>query len=201
MKFADLKHMGRQEKRKLIIETVLKLYAGRSFLEVRIVDVAAAIGVAPATLYNYFSGHDDLLLEASIEQMTIIGNEFAEIVKMRPPETLEAFTLAYVELMLKYETTSLLLSYCMLNFELDETVLKRLDAVTSIFVGTCHDIMQKNGLKNDVTLSSRAMIAALNGIIMMSGKRHLMNTQSKKEDAVRASLTIASNFSTRPKAQ
>jgi AcrR family transcriptional regulator len=53
----------RQEKRKLIIETAMRLFADESYAHTSITQIAKAAGIAKGLLYSYFESKEDLLRE------------------------------------------------------------------------------------------------------------------------------------------
>jgi AcrR family transcriptional regulator len=53
----------RDERREAVVEGVLRLFAERGALPVRVEDIAAAVGISRATFYKYFSERDEILAE------------------------------------------------------------------------------------------------------------------------------------------
>lgn len=55
---------AREQRRRAILESAVRVFAENGFFAARIRDIAAGAGVAEGTIYLYFEGKDDLLLTA-----------------------------------------------------------------------------------------------------------------------------------------
>lgn len=62
----------RADKRELIIEAAVEVFAEKGFHSARISDIARKAGVADGTIYLYFKNKEDLLLSIFEEKMDII---------------------------------------------------------------------------------------------------------------------------------
>jgi TetR/AcrR family fatty acid metabolism transcriptional regulator len=68
---------SREQRRRAILESAVRVFAEHGFFAARIRDIAAGAGVAEGTIYLYFEGKDDLLLTAFREKV----NEFVASVR------------------------------------------------------------------------------------------------------------------------
>ncbi|HEX2078966.1 MAG TPA: TetR/AcrR family transcriptional regulator [Longimicrobium sp.] len=68
---------SREQRRRAILESAVRVFAENGFFAARIRDIAAGAGVAEGTIYLYFEGKDDLLLTAFREKV----NEFVASVR------------------------------------------------------------------------------------------------------------------------
>ena len=59
----------RQDKRARILEAAVRVFADRGFFNATVAEIARAAGVADGTIYLYFKGKDDLLLQLFEEKM------------------------------------------------------------------------------------------------------------------------------------
>jgi len=59
----------RQDKRARILEAAVRVFADRGFFSATVAEIARAAGVADGTIYLYFKGKDDLLLQLFEEKM------------------------------------------------------------------------------------------------------------------------------------
>lgn len=55
---------AREQRRRAILDSAIRIFARHGFAAARIRDIAAAAGVAEGTIYLYFEGKEDLLLTA-----------------------------------------------------------------------------------------------------------------------------------------
>ena len=60
---------GKVDKRTLITEAAVEVFAEKGFHQARISDIAKRAGVADGTIYLYFKNKDDLLLSVFEEKM------------------------------------------------------------------------------------------------------------------------------------
>ncbi len=63
---------GRPDKRPLITEAAVEVFAEKGFHQARVSDIARRAGVADGTIYLYFKNKEDLLLSVFEEKMDIL---------------------------------------------------------------------------------------------------------------------------------
>ncbi len=71
--------MGKEEKKRVIMDTALKLFAKKGFYEVTIADIAKELNMSVGNLYNYFTSKDALAKELILYISKILGNKIREI--------------------------------------------------------------------------------------------------------------------------
>ncbi|NPA82564.1 MAG: TetR/AcrR family transcriptional regulator [Epsilonproteobacteria bacterium] len=71
--------IGKEERKKIIMDTALKLFAKRGFYEVTIADIAKELNMSVGNLYNYFSSKEALAKELILYISKILGNRIREI--------------------------------------------------------------------------------------------------------------------------
>jgi len=62
----------RSDKRRLIIDAAVEVFAQKGFHQARVSDVARRAGIADGTIYLYFKNKDDLLLSIFEEKMDVL---------------------------------------------------------------------------------------------------------------------------------
>jgi TetR/AcrR family fatty acid metabolism transcriptional regulator len=84
---------GKNDKKKLIIDAAIRVFAGKGFYNSKVADVAHAAGVADGTIYLYFKNKDDLLISLFETKMEEILKRFRIILEqdISPPEKLTQF--------------------------------------------------------------------------------------------------------------
>jgi TetR/AcrR family transcriptional regulator, fatty acid metabolism regulator protein len=60
---------AREQRRRAILDSAIRVFAEHGFFAARIRDIAAGAGVAEGTIYLYYEGKDDLLLTAFRERV------------------------------------------------------------------------------------------------------------------------------------
>jgi len=65
---------GRPDKRTLISEAAVEVFAEKGFHQARVSDISKRAGVADGTIYLYFKNKDDLLLSIFEDSMTLLVN-------------------------------------------------------------------------------------------------------------------------------
>ncbi|WP_436519654.1 TetR/AcrR family transcriptional regulator [Actinoplanes sp. HUAS TT8] len=78
---SGLRERKKQETRRLLWETAIRLFAERGFDNVAMAEVAAAANVSKTTVFNYFGSKEDLVLGPAEEHV----DEPARVVRTRAP--------------------------------------------------------------------------------------------------------------------
>jgi TetR/AcrR family fatty acid metabolism transcriptional regulator len=72
------------DKRKRILEAAVKVFARRGYFAARVADVSKRAGVADGTIYLYFGGKEDLLVQLFAEVMEKHVSQMREAVQRLP---------------------------------------------------------------------------------------------------------------------
>ncbi len=72
------RHVDRDAKKRRILDAAARVFARKGFYNTRISEIAEAAGVADGTIYIYFEGKDELLINIFEEQMEFIIKRFRE---------------------------------------------------------------------------------------------------------------------------
>lgn len=88
------------EKKKLILDAAVKVFARRGFYNARISEIASNAGVADGTIYNYFKNKDDLLISIFDESISEIINRFRKEIAgtLDPAEQIRTFALLHFQI-------------------------------------------------------------------------------------------------------
>jgi TetR/AcrR family transcriptional regulator, fatty acid metabolism regulator protein len=76
---------AREQRRRAILESAVKVFATHGFSAARIRDIAAGASVAEGTIYLYFQGKDDLLLTAFRDRVSEFVASVAEAMEAHSP--------------------------------------------------------------------------------------------------------------------
>ena len=71
--------MSKEEKKRQIMETALRLFSKEGFFEVTMADIASELGMSVGNLYNYFSSKDALAKELILYISKLLGEEIRKI--------------------------------------------------------------------------------------------------------------------------
>jgi TetR/AcrR family fatty acid metabolism transcriptional regulator len=96
-----LKSMVRKnDKKELIINAAVKVFADKGFYNAKVADVAKKAGVADGTIYLYFKNKDDLLISLFETKMEKILERFSSIIKsnLAASEKLKRFIYLYFQI-------------------------------------------------------------------------------------------------------
>jgi len=92
--------MAKNNKKELIINAAIKVFAQKGFYTANVADVAKEAGVADGTIYLYFKNKDDLLISLFETKMEEILKRFSSLVydKQTAKEKLHQFIHLYFQL-------------------------------------------------------------------------------------------------------
>lgn len=163
--FALLRDDEREVRRQLIIDSTIRMLSQRPFAEIGMREIAAAAGVSPASIYRYFPSRNDLLVEAFVHQMNMIGNEFDR--KMADnPLSVEEFSQYVVDHLADNEATFQMMSYLMVVGQMPPRVLDKYNEILRRFLGEFRRVLTINGIQGDLKILSQTFFSSLAGITM-----------------------------------
>jgi AcrR family transcriptional regulator len=165
-KFSKLKEGEREARKEILIDAALELFNKKPFDEIGVRDIAAAVGVSPASMYRYFSSREDLFVEAFIKDLTTIEQWLDQTMKDTEDFTMEAFATALVSHLLKSEPTFQMMSYLMIKGTMSPDLLKRYNEVQRSLLNKIDAAIEKAGFHTGNRLFSHVLYASLNGIMM-----------------------------------
>ena len=165
-KFSKLKEGERLARREILINAALDLFEKKPFDEIGVRDIAAAVGVSPASMYRYFPSREDLFVEAFIKDLKTIEKWLDKTIQDTEDFCMETFATALVTHLLKSEPTFQMMSYLMIKGKMSPNLLKRYNNVQRSLLNKIDDVIEKAGIHTDNRLFSHVLYASLNGILM-----------------------------------
>jgi AcrR family transcriptional regulator len=164
--FALMRDDEREVRRQLIIDSTIRMLSQRPFVEIGMRDIAAEAGVSAASIYRYFPGRNDLLVEAFIHQMNMIGVEFNR--RMAGNRiSLEEFCEYVIDHLMENEATFQMMSYLMVVGQMSPGVIDRYNEILRRFLGEIGRVLALNGIPGDLRIFSQTFFSALAGITMV----------------------------------
>jgi AcrR family transcriptional regulator len=165
-KFSQLKEGEREARKEILIDAALELFEKKPFDEIGVRDIAAAVGVSPASMYRYFPSREDLFVEAFIKDLKAIETWLDTLIGGNEEFSMESFATALVTHLLKSEPTFQMMSYLMIKGKMSPDLLKRYNDVQRSLLNKIDDVIDKAGIHTDNRLFSHVLLASLTGILM-----------------------------------
>lgn len=165
-KFSRLKETEREARKAILIEATLELLSEKPFDEIGVRDIAAAVGVSPASMYRYFPSRESLFVESFIIDLQAIESWLDKLIMETEDFTIENFARALVSHLIKSEPTFQMMSYLMIKGEMEENLLKKFNAVQRSILNKIDTVLLKAGIETDSRMFSHVFYSALNGILM-----------------------------------
>ena len=164
--FESMRNDEREARRQVIIESTIKILNQRPFIDIGMRDIAAEAGVSAASIYRYFPSRNDLIVEALMQQIMLIVDDFNRRLGDAPPVSLEEFSGYVVDYLADNEATFQMMSYLMVVGQMSPKVLSKFNQVQRLFLGGFARVLGQAGLSGDLRIFSQAFFAALAGVAM-----------------------------------
>ncbi|THB72517.1 MAG: TetR/AcrR family transcriptional regulator [Desulfobacteraceae bacterium] len=183
-KFAELKEKEKQARKQIVVESALTLFAKKPFYEVGMRDVADEAGVSPATLYRYFPSQEDLFNEAFLQDISLVSEEFDQMVNKEKPATIEEFASKFVGHLIENESSFQMMAYLMMKNDLKKPVIGKFGSITKNFFDSFAHLLERYGVETTMArLHSHSFIASITGILM-TFKNHPKEEKSLPKDHI-----------------
>jgi AcrR family transcriptional regulator len=177
----------------MIIDSTIRMLSHRPFAEIGMRDIAAEAGVSAASIYRYFPGRNDLLVEALVHHMNMINDEF-NLKMSHKPMTLAEFSEYVVDHLTQNETTFQMMSYLMVVGQMPPRVIERYNEILRRFLAEFSRVLDLNGIKGDLKIFSQTFFSALAGITMAYRNYPGRSKEEIRKHMKRHALIIATLF-------
>ncbi len=152
------------------MKAAMTLFEKKTFHEIGMRDIAKEAGVSAATIYRYFSGRDDLIIEALIQDINNIENLLSErqkeLLARNKRMSLEDISFQVVDYLMDNEATFQMMCHFMIRAGINARVKKKFDAVQVHFMKMFDEVMQKVGVSEHDIFFAQAFFASLTGVVM-----------------------------------
>lgn len=165
-KFLKLKEGEREARREILIEATLDLFGKKPFDEIGVRDIAAAVGVSPASMYRYFPSREDLFVEAFIKDLREIEKWLANLLESSEELSLEEFSESLIRYLIDSEPTFQMMSYLMIKGTMTPDLLRKYNGVQRAMLNKFEQVLKRNGIECTDRITAHAFYASLNGILM-----------------------------------
>jgi AcrR family transcriptional regulator len=169
----QLKEDEREVRKALIMDAALELFKRKPFDEIGMRDIAAAAGVSPASIYRYFPSQEELFIEAFIQDLVVVGDDFKTRLEKRlskikgtDPDIIFEFANAVVDHLMDNEATFQMMSFLMIKGEMPSYLLKRFNLVQKSFIDKIDDVLRIAGFEGSLRFFSHTLFASILGVLI-----------------------------------
>lgn len=163
---AEIKEQERENRRGLIRAAAQKLFAETDFKSVTVREIARAAEVSIGTIYNYYANLDELFLDVFLKGSEEITQRLEVEYPKGQPCSLDRLCEIYIGFLNENMTYYMMMAHFMLGGRLAAGVTEKLNLATRALMDTVESILKAEGVKSDTRLSSHALLAALNGLMI-----------------------------------
>lgn len=163
--FESMRSDEREARRQVIIASAIKILNKRPFIEIGVRDIAMEAGVSAASIYRYFPGRNDLLVEALTHQIAEIVKVFEQRM-LESPLDIEGFSEIVVDYFMDNEATFQMMSYLMVIGQMSPAVLEKFNAAQKQYLRMFAQVLEQAGHSGDLRIWSQAFFASLAGVAM-----------------------------------
>jgi AcrR family transcriptional regulator len=162
--FKQLREDEREVRKQLIIKAAKSLFEEKSFHDIGMRDIAVKAGVSAASIYRYFPSHDDLFVEALIQDLNNIEQRFQH--RLNQGDSIEDLTLAVVDYMIDNEATFQMMCHFMIRGERTPQALKKFNGVQRYFLDMFDKVVKSTEGAGNLRLNTQAFFASLAGVVL-----------------------------------
>jgi AcrR family transcriptional regulator len=191
---SKLRESERETRRNLILDAAVHLFATRNFNQVGMRDIAAEVGISPASIYRYFSDRDDLFLEALVRETGAIDQLFRSLRERKADFTIEDAANEFVGYLLEHDSFFQMMIHFMTDGGISEEAIARFNATQSLILDIFDELFKEIGADQNVRLLSHAFLAALDGILITFRNYPGRNAKETKKHVHRLATMMADIF-------
>jgi AcrR family transcriptional regulator len=163
--FSRLKEDEREVRKNLILESAMKLCEKMAFHEIGMRDIAKEAGVSAAAIYRYFPSRDELFVEAFIQDIITLEQQFQKWIEQNESSLIE-FAVAIVDYLYENEATFQMMTYFMIKGVVNERLAARFNTVQNYFFEILDQMFIREGATGNIRNYSQSFFASLTGVAM-----------------------------------
>ena len=160
----DLKREERENRRRLILDTALALFAAKDFRQVTSREIAKKAGMSVGTLFNYYKTMDALFLDIFLKN----SEELAQMIRSsgRDPADLQTVCDIYITFLNDHMVFYQMMGHFMLGAGLSLQSTEKLNHYMRLLLDPLEAALRSAGIAQDTRTLSHALFSALNGIMI-----------------------------------
>lgn len=162
----QLRENERENRRDLIIDAAMRLFATKSFDRVGMRDIASEAGISPASIYRYFSNRDELFVEALCRESKSIEQEIRRAKDSEGGLSIEQIASTFVEYLFDHDTFFRMMTHFMITGRIGDKALEKFNDTERKLLEAFDEIFEGVGARENVRLISHAFFASLNGVLI-----------------------------------
>jgi len=163
--FMRMREEERQTRKQHIIQSAIRLFGKKSFMDVGMREIATEAGVSAAAIYRYFDSRENLLVEALIHNIIQIIQMF-EVDMKHGVISIEDFADHVINYLVEHEATFQMMAYVMVSGKMRPELIERFNQVQRNFLAEFDKILRSAGIPEPVRLFSQAFFSSLAGVVM-----------------------------------
>lgn len=161
-----MKKQERKARQDAIISAAERVFAGKSFTEVSIRDIAKEAGISHASIYRYFPDQQTLFVEAFLRGSESIIQFLGALVKGNKTVSIENVTDKFLNYLIENDQYFRMMTHFMLDGSLSDELLEKLNMAERLLLDHMDQLFIKMGAKGNVRMLSHAYFAAMNGVLI-----------------------------------
>lgn len=191
--FMRMREEERQTRKQHIIQSAIRLFEKKSFMDMGMREIAAEAGVSAAAIYRYFDGREGLLVEALIHNIIEIIQMF-EVDMKHGGMSIEDFADYVMNYLVEHEATFQMMAYVMVSGKMRPELIDRFNRVQRNFLAEFDKVLGSAGLPEPVRLFSQAFFSSLAGVAMTYRNYPGRSKDEVKRHMLRLGRMIAAMF-------
>lgn len=186
--FKDLLESEREVRKSTILDATVSLFKEKGFHAVGMRDIADRVGISAATIYRYFPGRDDIVLEALIQDINDIEKQLDNVLEAGNI-TLEDLAIEVVDYFYHNETTFQMMCYFLTSGVVEQEAVRKFNIISEYFLNMFNTKLKSRAIVADA-LATHAFFASISGVVLTFMHYPGISDKRKREYMHRLALSI-----------
>lgn len=186
--FKGLREGEREVRKSIILETTVRLFKEKGFNAVGMRDIAAELDISAATIYRYFPGRDDIIVEALLQGINDIEKQLDHVFESGSI-TLEDLAIEVVEYFYNNETMFQMMCYFLTSGAVNKEAVRKFNIIAEYFINMFSMKLKSKAIVADA-LATHAFFASISGVVLTFMHYPGLNDEEKREYMHRLALAI-----------
>ncbi len=192
--FPVLKKQEKENRKQIIIETAVQMFAERPFSQITMRKIAEAVGITPAAIYSYFPDKNELYAEAYIAVGDNFIREVTELIENCNDFCIETVAEKYINYFYGTGRPLNILLRFMLDESITTTLWKKINTINRQFTELIEIFFERFNKEVNSKVLAQSFITALNGILLTAKNYPGKNEEEILEHMKTLSAVFADMF-------
>ena len=161
--FKALKEKEREERKKIIRESTIKLLDEKPVYEISMREIAEKAGISMASIYRFYPSQEDLFVEILIENVSEEGQQLVSEIEKKG-ETVEEFALNFIDRIFENDAFLQIAGNFMVRGWGDVKSMEKYKAFEKFLRNLLSQIIVNSGMDDENQKFTKAFLAAILGI-------------------------------------